>query len=66
MPQSKYDIATGLRIFAAHTHTDATAPHHRGYHEAAEELSSKARDYSIAASEKMLEIAKQIHVPMMA
>jgi len=66
MPQSKYDNAADLHIFAAHAHTAAAAAHHRGDHESAEELSSKAQDYSMAASEKTLEIAKQIHVPMRA
>jgi hypothetical protein len=66
MPQSKYDNAADLHIYAAHAHTAAAAAHHRGDHEAAEELSSKAQDYSMAASEKTLEIAKQIHAPMRA
>jgi hypothetical protein len=65
MLQSNYDAAD-LHIYAAHAHTAAAAAHHRGDHEAAEELSSKAQDYSMAASEKTLEIAKQIHVPMRA
>jgi hypothetical protein len=63
MPQSKYDTAADLHISAAHAHTAAAAAHHRGDHEAAEELSSRAQDYSMAASEKTLELAKQIHVP---
>ena len=66
MPQSKYDNASDLHIFAAHAHTAAAAAHHRGDHESAEELSSKAQDYSMAASEKTIEIAKQIHVLMRA
>jgi hypothetical protein len=66
MPQSKYDNAADLHIYAAHAHTAAAAAHHRGDHEAAEELSSKAQDYSMAASEKTLEIAKQIHAPLRA
>jgi hypothetical protein len=66
MPQSKYDNAADLHIFAAHAHTAAAAAHHRGDHESAEELSSKAQDYSMAASEKTIEIAKQIHVLMRA
>jgi len=66
MPQSEYDNAADLHIYAAHAHTAAAAAHHRGDHEAAEELSTKAQDYSMAASEKTLEIAKQIHVPMRA
>ena len=67
MPQNKYDTAADLHISAAHAHTAAAAAaaaHHRGDHEAAEELSSRAQDYSMAASEKTLELAKQIHVPM--
>ena len=58
MPQSKDDTAADLHIYAA--------AHHRGDHEAAEELNSKAQDYSMAASEKTIEIAKQSHVPMRA
>ena len=66
MPQSEYDNAADLHIYAAHAHTAAAAAHHRGDHEAAEELSTKAQDYTMAASEKSFEIAKQIHVPMRA
>ena len=66
MSQSKDDSAADLHIYAAHTHTAAAAAHHRGDHEAAEELGSRAQDYSMAASEKTLELAKQIHVPMRA
>jgi hypothetical protein len=66
MSQSKYDDAADLHINAAHAHTAAAAAHHRGDHEAAEELSSRAQDYSMAASEKTLEIAKQIPVLMRA
>lgn len=63
MPQSKYENAADLHIYAAHAHTAAAAAHHRGDHEAAEELSSKAQDYSMAASEETFEIAKQIQAP---
>jgi hypothetical protein len=66
MPQSNYDTAADLHIHAAHAHTAAAAAHHRGDHEAAEELSSKAQDYSMAATEKTFEVAKQSHVPMRA
>ncbi len=66
MSQSKYDTAADLHIYAAHAHTAAAAAHRRGDHEAAEELSSRAQDYSMAASEKTFELAKQIHVPMRA
>jgi len=66
MLQNKYDIAADLHIYAAHAHTAAAAAHHRGDHEAAEELSSKAQNYSMAASEKTHELAKQIRVPMRA
>ena len=66
MPQSEYDNAADLHIYAAHAHTAAAAAHHRGNHEAAEELSSRAQDYSMAASEKTFEIAKKIHAPMRA
>jgi hypothetical protein len=64
--QSKDDTAADLHIYAAHAHTAAAAAHHRGDHEAAEELNSRAQDYSMAASEKTLEIAKQYQVPMRA
>jgi hypothetical protein len=64
MPQNEYDNAADLHIFAAHAHTAAAAAHHRGDHEAAEELSSRAQDFSMAASEKTFEIAKQVHVLM--
>jgi len=66
MSQSKDDTAADLHIYAAHAHTAAAAAHHRGDHEAAEELSSKAHDYSMEASEKTLEIAQQLHVSMRA
>ncbi len=66
MSQSKYDDAADLHIYAAHAHTAAAAAHHRGDHEAAEELSSRAQDYSMAASDKTLELAKQIPVLMRA
>jgi ornithine cyclodeaminase/alanine dehydrogenase-like protein (mu-crystallin family) len=66
MLQSKYDNAADLHIYAAHAHTAAAAAHHRGDHEAAEELSSKAQDYSMEASEKTLDIAKQIHAHLRA
>ena len=66
MPQCKDDTAADLHIYAAHAHTAAAAAHHRGDYEAAEELNSKAQDYSMAASEKTIEIAKQSHVPMRA
>jgi len=48
MSQSKYDTAADLHIYAAHAHTGRAAAHHRGDHEAAEELSSRAEDYSLA------------------
>jgi len=66
MPQSKYDNAADLHIYAAHAHTAAAAALHRGDHEAAEELSSKAQDYSMAASDKTLEISMQTQAPMRA
>jgi len=66
MLQSKYDIAAGLHIYAAHAHTAAAAAHHRGDHETAEELGSKVQNYSMEASEKTFEIAKQIHLPLRA
>ena len=66
MLQSRYDDAADLHIHAAHAHTAAAAAHHRGDHEAAEELSSRAQDYSMAASEKSLELAKQIQATLRA
>jgi hypothetical protein len=65
MSQSKDNTAADLHIYTAHAHA-AAAAHHRGDHEAAEELNSKAQDYSRATSEKTIEIAKQSHVPMRA
>jgi hypothetical protein len=66
MSQSEYDNAADLHIYAAHAHTAAAAAHHRGDHEAAEELSSKAQDYSLAAFEKTSEIATQIYAHLRA
>jgi hypothetical protein len=66
MPQSNDNNAADLHIYAAHAHTAAAAALHRGDREAAEELSSKAQDCSMAASDKTLEIAKQIHAPLRA
>jgi len=60
MSQNTCDTAADLHIYAAHVHTAAAAAHRRGDHEAAEELSSRAQDCSLAASEKTLEIAKQV------
>jgi hypothetical protein len=65
-PQSKDVNAKDLHIYAAHAHIATAAAHHRGDHEAAEELSSKAQDHSMAASDKTSELAKQIHVPVRA
>jgi len=66
MSQSKDNTAADLHIYTAHAHDAAAAAHHRGDHEAAEELRSRAQDYSMATSEKTIEIAKQSHVPMRA
>jgi len=66
MPQSEYENAADLHIYAAHAHTAAAAAHHRGDHESAEELSTKAQNYSMAASEKTLEIVKRVHAPVSA
>jgi hypothetical protein len=66
MPQSEYDNAADLHIYAAQAHTAAAAAHHRGDHEAAGELSSRAQDYSMAASEKTFEVVKQVQAPMRA
>jgi hypothetical protein len=48
-----------LHIYAAHAHTAAAAAHHRGDHEAAEELSSRAQEYSMEATEKTNAVARQ-------
>jgi len=56
MPQSKYDNAADLHIYGAHAHTAAAAAHHRGDHEVAVVLGSKAQDYSMATSEKHLRL----------
>jgi len=64
MPQSRNDQAADLHIFAAHAHTSAAAAHRRGDHEAADELSSRAQDYSMAAAEKTLEIVKESPTPV--
>ena len=66
MPQSRNDQAADLHISAAHAHTFAAAAHRRGDLDAADELSTRAQDYSMEAAEKTLEIAKQIHVPLRA
>jgi hypothetical protein len=60
MPQTRNDQAADLHISAAHAHTSAADAHCRGDLEAADDLSSSARVYSVAAVEKNLEIAKQI------
>jgi len=60
MPQTNEDRAANLHIYAAHAHTFAAAAHRRGDHEAAEELSLKAQEFSSFASEKSEELAKQI------
>ena len=52
MPQNDHDYAADLHIHAAHAHTAAAAAHHRGDHEAAGELSSRAQEYSVEAAEK--------------
>ena len=66
MRQSKDDKAADLHIYAAHVYTATAAAHHRGDHEAAEALSPRAQDYSMAALDKTLGLAKQIPVPMRA
>jgi hypothetical protein len=66
MPKSNYDNAADLHIYAAQAHTAAASAHHRGDHEAAEELSLKAQDFSQAATEKSFEIARQVHTPVRA
>jgi hypothetical protein len=52
-----------LHIYAAHAHTAAAAAHHRGDHEAAEELSSRAQEYSMEAAEKTNADARQTPEP---
>jgi hypothetical protein len=64
MPQTRNEQAADLHILAAHAHTFAASAHRRSDLEAADELSSKAQDYSIAAAEKTLEIVKESPVPM--
>jgi hypothetical protein len=66
MPQSRNDTVADLHTHAAQAHAAAAAAHNRGDHEAAEELSSRAQGYSMAASEKSLKIAKRIHAPLRA
>src|ERR1017187_8817143 len=59
MPQSNPDYAADLPISAGQAHTAAAAAHHRGDPEAAEELSSRAQDYSLEAAEKTNANARQ-------
>jgi hypothetical protein len=66
MPKRNNDNAADLHIYAAQAHTAAAAAHHRGDHEAAEELSVKAQDYSQAATDKSFEIARQVQAPVRA
>jgi hypothetical protein len=56
MPQSKYINAADLHIYAPNAHAAAAAVHHRGDHEAAEELGSKAQDYSEQPLRKRLRL----------
>jgi len=46
--------------------TAAAAAHHRGDHVAAEELSSKAQEYSMEAAEKTYAVARQTPEPLRA
>jgi hypothetical protein len=55
-----------LHVYAAHAHTAAAAAHHRGDHEAAEELSSRAQEYSMEAAEKTNAVARQMPEPARA
>jgi hypothetical protein len=64
MLQTRNDQAADLHIIAAQAHTSAAAAHRRGDHQAADELSSKAQDYSMAGAEKTLEIVKESPVPV--
>ena len=59
MSQTNCDHAADLHIYAAHAHTAAAAAHHRGDHETAEELSSRAQEYSMEAAEKTSAVARQ-------
>src|ERR1017187_9282967 len=47
-------------------HTAAAAAHHRGDHETAEELSSRAQEYSMEAAEKTSAVARQTPEPTRA
>jgi hypothetical protein len=66
MHQSNHDYAADLHINAAHAHTGAAAAHHRGDHEAAEELSSRAQKYSMEAAEKTTAVARRTPEPLKA
>ncbi|HEY6852441.1 MAG TPA: hypothetical protein VI320_40300 [Terracidiphilus sp.] len=67
MPQSNHDYAADLHIHAAHAHTAAAAAaHHRGDHEAAEELSLRAQEYSMEAAEKTNAVARRTPEPLRA
>lgn len=65
MPQSNHDYAADLHIYAAHAHKAAAADH-RGDHEAAEELCSRAQEYSMEAAEKTNAVARQTPKPAAA
>jgi hypothetical protein len=55
-----------LHIYAAHAHTAAAAAHHRGDHEAAEELSSRAQEYTMEDAEKTNAVARRTPEPARA
>jgi hypothetical protein len=63
MAQSEYEKAADMHVNAAQAHTAAAAAHHRGDHEAAEELGAKAHERSIEASDRSFQIARQFRVP---
>jgi hypothetical protein len=65
-PKSNHDYAADLHVYAAHAHTAAAAAHHRGDHETAEELISRAQEYSMEAAEKTSTVARQTPEPTRA
>jgi hypothetical protein len=66
MPQSNDDYTADLHIYAAHASAAASAVYHRGHHEAVEELSLRAQEYSMKAAEKTNAVARQTSRPARA
>jgi hypothetical protein len=60
MFESYQDQAANLHIYAAQAHTAAAAAHHRGEHEAAGELSTKALEFSLSAAVTTEDVAKRM------